>query len=209
MAGIDILTSLTLVNGLRDPGNGGAWRTFLDRYQALIGDWCRRQGLNRTDVEEVSAAVLAKLVEGVRTYDPARRFRAWLKAVVCNEARDLRRRRSRRPGDWGSGDPDVQAQLENLEAPADDLACRLEAEFQQACEAARRIAASVQGRVLPHTWQAFELTEAEGLPAEEVAQRLGMTIAAVYKARHRVLGLLREQGKQEALAAGGPVENEQ
>jgi RNA polymerase sigma factor (sigma-70 family) len=92
MAGIDVPTSLTLVNGLRDPGNGGAWRAFLDRYQALIGDWCRRLGLNHTDADEVSAAVLARLVEGVRSFDPQRRFRPWLKAVVLNDARDLRRR---------------------------------------------------------------------------------------------------------------------
>jgi RNA polymerase sigma-70 factor (ECF subfamily) len=208
MASINVLTSLTLVNGLRDPGNGGAWRTFLDRYQALIGAWCRRLGLNRSDEEEVSAAVLAKLVEGIRTYDPARRFRTWLKTVVCNEARDLRRRQSRRPGDWGSGDSAVQTLLHNLEAPADDLACQLEAEVEQVRHAAQRITAAVQARVLPHTWEAFELTEAEGLPAEEVARRLGMTIAAVYKARHRVLGLLREEGKQQARGAGGPVEEE-
>src|SRR5258708_1326617 len=70
MPGIDVPTSLTLVNGLRDPGNGGAWRAFLDRYQALISVWCRRLGLNCSDTEEVSAAVLAKLVEGIRSYDP-------------------------------------------------------------------------------------------------------------------------------------------
>jgi RNA polymerase sigma-70 factor (ECF subfamily) len=197
MAGIDVPTSLTLVNGLRDPGNTGAWRAFLDRYQALIGVWCRRLGLNCTDTEEVSAVVLAKLVEGIRSYDPARRFRSWLKTVVHNEARDLQRSRSRRPGDWGSGDSGVHAQLENLEAPEEDLASQLEAEVQQLRASAQRIAATVQRRVLPHTWQAFELTEAEGLPAETVARRLGMTIAAVYKARHRVLGLLREESKQQ------------
>jgi RNA polymerase sigma-70 factor (ECF subfamily) len=205
MAGIDVPTSLTLVRGLRDPGNSGAWRAFLDRYQALIGVWCRRLGLNASDTEEVSAAVLAKLVEGIRTYDPARRFRAWLKTVVHNEARDLLRRRSRRPGDWGSGDSDIHAQLENLQAPEEDLASQLEAEVQQLRAVAQRIAAAVQARVLPHTWQAFELTEAEGLPAEEVAGRLGMTIAAVYKARHRVLGLLREENRLQALGSGDPA----
>jgi RNA polymerase sigma-70 factor (ECF subfamily) len=195
MAGLDIPTSLTLVNGLRDPGNGGAWRAFLDRYRALIGDWCRRLGLNRSEAEEVSAAVLSKLVEGIRRYDPARRFRAWLKTVVHNEARDLRRRQSRRPGDWGSGDSDVLARLEDLQAPEEDLAGRLEAEVEKLQETAERIAAAVQGRVLPRTWQAFLLTEAEGLTGEEVARRLGMTVASVYKARHRVLALLHQESR--------------
>jgi RNA polymerase sigma-70 factor (ECF subfamily) len=208
MASIDVLTSLTLVNGLREPGNGGAWRIFLDRYQELIGQWCRQMGLNRSDADEVSSAVLGKLVEGIGNFDPARRFRPWLKTVVHNEVRDLQRRRCRRPGDWGSGDSDVQARLENLQAPEESLICQLDAEVQQLREAARKIAAAVQARVLPHTWEAFELTEAEGLAAEEVARRLGMTIAAVYKARHRVLGLLREEGNQQSLTEAGTEERE-
>jgi RNA polymerase sigma-70 factor (ECF subfamily) len=200
MGGLDVPTSLTLVNGLRDPGNAGAWRSFLERYKALIDAWCRGLGLNASDAEEAGAAVLAKLVEGVRSYNPARRFRPWLKAVVRNEARDLLRRRKRRPGDWGSGDSGVQAQLESIEVGEDELASRLENEVEQLRQAAQRIAAAVQARVQPHTWQAFELTEAEGLPAEEVGRSLGMTIAAVYKARHRVLGLLREEAQKEGPA---------
>jgi RNA polymerase sigma-70 factor (ECF subfamily) len=204
MADLNLSTSLTLVAGLREPGNSGAWRAFLDRYQVLIGAWCRRLGLNRSDAEEVAAAVLAKLVEGIRSYDPTRRFRAWLKTVVHNEARDLRRRQSRRPGDWGSGDSDVQAQLEALEAPEEDLATQLEAAVVQLEAVALRITSAVQGRVLPHTWQAFQLTEAEGLSGEEAARQLGMTVAAVYKARHRVLGLLREESRLQSLDSSGP-----
>jgi RNA polymerase sigma-70 factor (ECF subfamily) len=202
MAGIDVPTSLTLVNGLRDPGNGGAWRTFLDRYQVLIGAWCRRLNLNHSDAEEVSSAVLARLVEGIRTYDPSRRFRSWLKTVVHNEVRDLLRRRSRHPGDWASGDTDIQEELQNLHAPEDEFASRVEAEVEQLRQAAQRIASAVQARVLPHTWEAFELTEAHGLSVEEVAERLRMTIGAVYIARHRVLGLLREEANRQGSGEG-------
>jgi RNA polymerase sigma-70 factor (ECF subfamily) len=206
MGGLDVPTSLTLVNGLRDPGNGVAWRTFLERYQALIGEWCRGLGLSPSDAEEVSAAVLAKLVEGVRSFDPARRFRPWLRTVVRNEALDLYRRRRRRPGDWGSGDSAVQAQLEGLEAREDDLAGLLEEEVVKLRQAARRIAAAVRGRVQAHTWQAFELLEAQGLPVEEAGRRLGMSIAAVYKARQRVARLLREEGQKQGRAGGAAGE---
>ena len=48
-------------------------------------------------------------------------------------------------------------------------------------------------RVEPQTWQAFRLTALDGLPAAEVAGQVGLEVAAVYKAKSRVLRLLREE----------------
>ena len=58
MAGDNVaLTSPTLLGALWDPNNEAAWRTFLQRYQPLIGNWCRRRGLQGQDAEDVSATV--------------------------------------------------------------------------------------------------------------------------------------------------------
>ena len=46
------------------------------------------------------------------------------------------------------------------------------------------------------TWQAFWQTAVEGKPAKEVAARLGMTVGAVYIAKSRVLGRIKEQVAQ-------------
>src|SRR5262245_64439447 len=86
--GSTVLTSPTLLRELGDPDHRDvAWRTFLQRYQPLIYRWSRRKGLNHDDAEEVRDRVLSKLVTALRDfdYDPARRFRGWLKTVVENE----------------------------------------------------------------------------------------------------------------------------
>ena len=85
-------------------------------------------------------------------------------------------------------------QLNQLEA-RDDLARRLAEEFD--LELLERANDEVQGLVEPQTWQAFRLTAEEGLSGAEVAQRLNMSVAAVFKARSRVQQMLRERVEGE------------
>ena len=112
-----ILTSPTLLRDLEAPGHReAAWRTFLQRYQPLIYRWSCHTGLSHDDAEEVSAAVLCKLVTALRdfVYNPAHRFRGWLKTLVENEVRSLYRQRGRRPGDRGSAHPLAQRRLDEI-----------------------------------------------------------------------------------------------
>jgi RNA polymerase sigma-70 factor (ECF subfamily) len=201
MTGNAVVTSPTLLRELGDPDHReAAWRTFLQRYQPLIYGWSRRTGLNHDDAEEISAAVLSRLVTALRdfVYDPAQRFRGWLKTVVENEVRGLYRQRARRPGDRGSGHPLVHQQLTELPAPDpitelinqldDTLACDL----RDADEITRR----VRARVEPHTWQAFWRTAVGGESGRDVADRLGMTVAAVYVAKRRVGQMLDAEARK-------------
>ena len=55
----------------------------------------------------------------------------------------------------------------------------------------------VQTLVEPHTWEAFRLTAQEGLSGAETAQRLSMTVTAVFKARSRVQQMLRERVERD------------
>src|SRR5262245_35651922 len=194
-----VVTSPTLLQDLGDPDRRDeAWRTFLERYRPLIHGWCGRSGLNAGDAEEVSAAVLAKLVRAMRTfvYDPARRFRGWLRTVVDHEVCSLWRQRARRPGDYGSGAPGVHKELEAVRAPAavEDLVRELDETLERDLERARQVTARVRQRVGPNTWEAFWRTAIDKEPAGDVAGRLGLTVAAVYMAKRRVGCMLREEG---------------
>jgi RNA polymerase sigma-70 factor (ECF subfamily) len=51
----------------------------------------------------------------------------------------------------------------------------------------------VRLRVEPQTWEAFRLTATEGLSGDAAAARLGMRLTAVFKAKSRVLRLLRDE----------------
>jgi RNA polymerase sigma-70 factor (ECF subfamily) len=193
----DIETSLTLLRTLQaDSRNDLAWGTFLDRYRPLIEDWCRRWGLNGVDTDEAIHDLVFKLFakHSLRTFDPSRRFRVWLKTVVRNVVCDLKRQKVRRPGDQGRGGSDDW--LSQIEDPEGELADALARRIPENWEEAQRIRAAVQAKVAAKTWEAFALRALEGRPAKEVAAQLGMTVAGVHQARYSVGKLLQAEGKK-------------
>jgi RNA polymerase sigma factor (sigma-70 family) len=173
-----------------------AWRTFLERYLPLIQKWCRRAGLNATDADEVSAAVVDKLVVAMRSfvYDPAKRFRGWLKTVVDNQVCELRRYWIRHPGDRASGHPDVHRSLAGIRAPIDDLVDTLDHSLERDLQLAQQVIDLVKQRVRPKSWTAFWRTAIENERAADVARSLGISVGAVYMDKHRVAKMLREEG---------------
>lgn len=196
-------TSATLLRELLSAGGrDDAWTRFLERYGTPIYVWCRRSGLSHDDAEDVRAEVLARLAVVLRAfeYDPARRFRGWLKTVVSNAVLDYWRLRGRRPGDWASGHPDVHDLLEEVEADGglDELAGQLDDTIVHDLDRAHRVVARVRDRIEPRTWQAFWMTAIEQRPAREAADHLGLSIAAVYMARSRVSQMLRAAGAELA-----------
>ena len=69
---VNVLTSNTLLEKLRDLGNREAWSRFMGLYLPLIRPWGRRHDLPKQDVEELTGRLLAKLVEKIPKfrYDP-------------------------------------------------------------------------------------------------------------------------------------------
>ena len=53
-------------------------------------------------------------------------------------------------------------------------------------------AEQVRGEVQEATWRAFQMTAVEGKSGQEAAQALGLTVAAVYLAKSRVMARLKE-----------------
>ena len=178
----------------QEPIDEAAWQSFVTYYGPKIHGWCRQGGLQEADAEDVAQDVLLRLARALRTftYDPSRTFRGWLRLVTQHALSDFFANRKRRPA-AGSGDTGVLAVLETAQA-RDDLMALLNEEFtrvlvSKACEV-------VCARVEPQTWEAFLLTACENRPAEEVAALLGMNVAAVFKAKSRVLGFIREEVKR-------------
>jgi len=180
-------TGSTLFSILEQPGDSQAWGRFVDRYGPKVFHWCRARGLQAADAEDVTQEVLGKFAKAARTfmYDPSKAgFRAWLRTVTkhawCDAVKDFRRTR-------GNDDPHAMRVLESIEA-GNDLDRELEDEFErelmeQAINAARL-------RVEPTTWKAFELLVIQGQTGKEVAEQLGLSVAAVYMAKSRVKRLL-------------------
>jgi RNA polymerase sigma factor (sigma-70 family) len=182
-------TSLTLLGRLAtSPPDEGAWNEFVDRYGPRIIGWCSAWRLQDADILDVSQAVLTKLSVQLKRfeYNPDGSFRRWLRTLVERAVVDLLAAR-RKKLDGGTA---FIGLLDNLEARA-DLVRRLAEEFDlELLELATKV---VRDRVAPKTWDAYYLTAHEGCPPPEVAARLQMNVATVYKAKSSVIQLLQEE----------------
>jgi RNA polymerase sigma-70 factor (ECF subfamily) len=185
------VTSVTLLVRLQQtPADQAAWAEFVERYGQRIHAWCRQWGLQEADAQDVAQTVLLKVLGAVRVfrYDPAQKFRAWLKTVTHHAWQDLvRGRREVAAGGDAASDDDP---LQTL-AARDELEARLEAAYEQ--ELVEHALARVRSRVQPPTWEAFHLTAFEGLSGAEAAARLGMAVTSVYKAKSNVQKLLEAE----------------
>jgi RNA polymerase sigma-70 factor (ECF subfamily) len=184
-------TSPSLLGRLRrDSADEVAWSEFVQRYGPQLLHWCRKWKLQEADAEDVTQTVLVKLADKMRTfeYDPTRSFRAYLKTLTNYAFCDFLESR-KRPG-AAAGGSGVLEMLHTVEA-RDDLVQQLNSAFDQELfeEAAQR----VQARVEPRTWEAFCLTAMEGQSGAAVADKLGMKVATVFKARSKVQHMLHDE----------------
>lgn len=183
-------TSVTLLARLRDrPTDQAIWQEFVRRYRPLIYASCRKWQLQPADAEDVTQAVLARLLDKMRTfqYDPTQSFRAWLRTVT---RRVLANELSRRRRVQGSGDSVIVMMLANIEA-RDGLIQAVEAGYDRELldEALRR----VRQRVAPQQWEAFRLTALESMSGADASKQLGMLVSTVYSSKSKVQKLVREE----------------
>jgi RNA polymerase sigma-70 factor (ECF subfamily) len=184
-------TSVTLLGRLRqDPTDQAAWDEFVERYGRHIYRWCRDWKLQDADAEDVTQEILVKLARKLRdfAYDPSRSFRGWLKTVAHHAWRDFVD--DHRRAQAVAGDRQLQELIQTLEA-REDLVQKLEEAFDHELLEAAKV--RVRLRVAPHTWEAFRLVALEGLPAAEVAARVGLQVAMVYVAKSKVQKMLQEE----------------
>jgi RNA polymerase sigma factor (sigma-70 family) len=182
-------TRASLLVRLRDPRDAAAWTEFVDLYAPLIYNYARKQGLQDADAVDLSQEVISTVAGAVGRleYDPSRgAFRNWLLTVLWRKLANWRR--AERLRSHASGDSAVQKLLEHQPAP-NEIEVEWKSQwrrrlFEWACGEARR-------EVADTTWQAFWRTAIDDQPGKQVAADLGMSVAAVYQARSRVLARLK------------------
>ncbi|MFO0811406.1 MAG: sigma-70 family RNA polymerase sigma factor [Gemmataceae bacterium] len=176
-------THASLLARLSDAADADAWGRFVELYAPPVYAFARKSGLQDADAADLTQDVLRSVSGAFRRagYDSAKgAFRGWLFAVVRNKLRDAFAKRRR-----------VEAELVDVASPDGDPAAvwDRECERQLFAWAAER----VRARVRPATWLAFWRTAVEGEPGQAVAAELGLTVAAVYLAKSRVMAALRDE----------------
>jgi RNA polymerase sigma-70 factor (ECF subfamily) len=188
-------TSPSLLIRIRDRGDHPAWSQFVDIYQPLIRGFARKHGLQEADAADLTQEVLRAVARAIERldYDPRRgSFRGWLFTVVRNKLRNFIEARQRQV--QGSGDTGVQEALNEQPTPVNGPEEDWDREYERRLFA--WAAEQVRGTVQTATWQAFWQTAVDGKSGQEVARALGMTVAAVYLAKSRVMAKLKEQIRQ-------------
>src|SRR5262249_17967006 len=74
-------------------GDEAAWGRFSKKYSPRLVGWCRACGLQETDAFDVSQEVLLKVFKAIAGYDPARKFKPWLREIWRNTFIDLKRKK--------------------------------------------------------------------------------------------------------------------
>ena len=173
----------SLLDRLRREGSQQDWERFVARYGPLLEFWARR--LLRADgAADLVQDVLLRVMQRLRSFAGAEdgSFLAWLRAVLLNRWRDLRRRAAAQPRTAGSAALDAVA-------GADDLAGVITAEDRAFL--IRRALQIMRTDFEPTTWRACWERVVAGRPAAEVAAEFGVGVAVVYSATYRVIRRLR------------------
>lgn len=173
-------------------GDATSWKELAQVYGPVVYGWARRCGCQSADAADVMQDTFAAVAGHLSNFDLERSgatFRGWLWTISRNKIRDLAR---------------VAAEECAVGGTDADLAMR---QLQDATDAdepptdADNDAAGVRGRLIEtlrqkfdqRTWRMFWESAIAGRPSSDVAEEMGVTKWAVYKARARVLQRLKQE----------------
>jgi RNA polymerase sigma-70 factor (ECF subfamily) len=184
------LTQPSLLSRVRDPSNDAAWREFEAKYRELLVRFCRRQGWQLADAEDLVQTVMASLVKSLPgfVYDKARgRFRDYLYRAVRNAMSQRSARPKERAGalDMDEGAWPGAASVE------DDPALVAAWEQEWVHHHYRMAMVGVRKSFEARSVEVFERSVA-GESVESLAGAFGMSTQAVHKVRQRIRARLEE-----------------
>lgn len=162
-------------------GSEGAYAQLLQELPPIVGRMIRRQmaSASPSDQEDLVQEVLMSLHAARASYDPARPFMPWLKAIVVNRAIDYVRRHRRHAVGQVLTD-EMAAGLADDSAP--DPAMRYDA-VDALQKAIRALPAGQRS--------AIELLKLREMSLREAAATSGMSVSALKASVHRAVRTLR------------------
>ncbi len=187
----DWVTSTTLLHGLRETGNERAWERLLGRFRKPLVAFARRLGLNESDANDAAQDALMEFSQAYRAgrYDREQgRLSAWLfgitrHCVLRHRQREARRAARVEPHDTGTS---FWARVPDEKTTEEAWNTEWERWAWEEC------LARIRSEFEPMTLRAFNLVAEGQMSPTAAAAALGIPVKAVYNAKHRVLGRLRE-----------------
>lgn len=175
--------------GLLHCGDADAWRDFESASKPLLRRWLRSDALSPEDVEDLIQEVMLFVVDHLGEFEHNTRtgaFRKWLRSVAVNIARNHVRKMRRN----AAGHEPLALMLDQLEDETSRLSLAFERDYQHALlrQLLRRIEKGFSAETLG-IFRQYVLQEAS---VAETAEAHGVSKAAVYVAKSKVMRRLRE-----------------
>jgi RNA polymerase sigma factor (sigma-70 family) len=188
-------TRPSLLVRLRDLQDQQSWEEFYTIYQPLVFRMARNQGFQDADASELSQEVFLAVASAIERWDPDPQrgsFRGWLFRIARNLMINWLAYRRRHP--TGTGNSDMHKLLaehpDPCELDGEDSAV-FDREYKR--QAFAWAADQIRHEFHKSTWQAFWLTSVENQPVPEAAEKLNISVGAVYIARSRIMARLRQK----------------
>ena len=175
-------------------GEENAWTDLTDLYRPLILGWLNRQGVPARDLEDLSQEVLLSVVKHLPTFEHTGHrgaFRSWLRTIVCSRTTDYWR--AAEPVTQGDGGSGATAALQEIADPDSDLNRQWDEEHDR--YVLNCLLDLVEEEFEPATLRAFRRLALDGAGGAETAEELGLSVAAVYVAKSRVLQRIRQEAE--------------
>ncbi len=184
-------TSVTLLARAR-ANEPEAWDRLIRIYAPLVGYWCRLANVSAADTDDLIQEVFLAAATGLDRFrhdQPGDSFRGWLRGITRNVLFAHYRRQAREP--VGEGGTESLKRIQSLaesafELPDDDPP-------DQSIAVYHRALALVRNEFEDKTWQMFWQVAVDNQAVAAVAERFGVTNAAVRKAKSRVLFRLKQE----------------
>ena len=178
-------TRMSILEGLQDEAiDQEIWERFVDLYGPLICDFCRKR-VPEQDAAEITQEVFWRVFRYVRNlkYDSSvGSFGGWIGQITRNEIKQHFKRKQKESRGRLNGDV-----LREIEARA--TLGEWEDEYNE--WVVQRAMQQVRSQTPTITWALFEMT-ANGASSKEAAERHGVRISKVYKARWAIAERLRQ-----------------
>jgi RNA polymerase sigma-70 factor (ECF subfamily) len=175
-------------------GETNAWKDLTDLYRPVILAWLNRQGVPARDLEDLSQEVLLSVVKHLPGFQHSGQrgaFRSWLRTIICSRTADYWRAIDK--GAAASGGSGATAALQEIADPDSALNRQWDEEHDR--YVLQCLLDLVDEEFEPITLKAFRRLAIDCVSGAEAARELGLSVAAVYVAKSRVLQRIRQEAE--------------
>lgn len=173
-------------------GEHEAFEALVRRYRQELFHFLIRFTGSRAAAEDVFQEAFLQVHLSIDTFDTSRRFKPWLFTIAANKARDMRRRRSRRPAAPLSapvGEAEGQTFADFLEADLPDPG-----EAMAEADTAARVRTAV-AELPDHLREILLLAYFQKFAYQEIAEVLGIPLGTVKSRLHAAVGAFGQKWK--------------